>query len=78
MRTRRSVFVASTTTALGSNFSKNQSIFTFLLCWNRNVGVKGPGQMIAKMAWEQREENLVKALEQNDKEEPERREANKK
>jgi hypothetical protein len=38
------------------------SIFTFHLCWNRTTGVKGPGQMIAKMVWERREDNLVKTF----------------
>jgi hypothetical protein len=35
---------------------QQKSIFTFLLCWNRTTGgVKGPGQMIAQMVWEERE-----------------------
>jgi hypothetical protein len=42
---------------------QQKSIFTFLLGWNRaTAGVKGPGQMIAKMVWEWREDNLVKTL----------------
>jgi hypothetical protein len=43
---------------------QQKSIFTFLLLWNRTTGVKGPGQMIAQMVWEGREDNLVKTLEQ--------------
>jgi hypothetical protein len=51
---------------------QQESILTFLLCWNqRSGGVKGPGQMIAKMVWEGREENLLKTFDQNDEEEPE-------
>jgi hypothetical protein len=43
---------------------QQKSIVTFLLCWNQMAGgVKGPGQMIAKMVWEGREENLVKVFE---------------
>jgi hypothetical protein len=51
---------------------QQKSIFTFLLCWNRMTGgVKGPGQMIAHMVWEAREDNLVKTFEQtNEGEEP--------
>jgi hypothetical protein len=42
---------------------QQKSIFTFLLCWNQTTGgVKGPGQMIAKMVWEGREDNLVKTF----------------
>jgi hypothetical protein len=42
---------------------QQKSIFTFLLCWNQTAGgIKGPGQMIAKMVWERREDNLVKTL----------------
>jgi hypothetical protein len=41
---------------------QQKSIFTFLLCWNRVTGVKGPGQMIGKMAWERREDNLVESF----------------
>jgi hypothetical protein len=41
---------------------QRKSIFTFLLCWNRTTGVKGPGQMIAQMVWEGREDNLVQSL----------------
>jgi hypothetical protein len=39
---------------------QQKSIFSFLLCWNRTTGVKGPGQMIAQIVWEAREDNLVK------------------
>jgi hypothetical protein len=42
---------------------QQESIVTFLLCWNRVTGVKGPGQMIAQMVWEGREHNLVKIFE---------------
>jgi hypothetical protein len=38
------------------------SVFTFLMFWNRAVGIKGPGQMIGQMVWEQREQNLVKSF----------------
>jgi hypothetical protein len=51
---------------------QQKSIFTFLLCWNQTTGgVKGPGQMIAQMVWEQREDNLVTPFEESDGEEPE-------
>jgi TPR repeat protein len=51
---------------------QQKSIFTFLLCWNRTTtGVKGPGQMIAQMVWEGREENLVKTFEESGGGEPE-------
>jgi hypothetical protein len=37
---------------------QQKSIFTFLLFWNQTTGgVKGPGQMIAEMVWELREDN---------------------
>jgi hypothetical protein len=43
---------------------QQKSIFTFLLCWNRTSGgIKGPGQMIAQLVWNAREDNLVKTLE---------------
>jgi hypothetical protein len=48
---------------------QQKSIFTFLLFWNRTTGVKGPGQMIAQMVWEQREDNLVTSFEENNEEE---------
>jgi hypothetical protein len=52
---------------------QQKSILTFLLCWNRATGgVKGPGQMIAQMVWEEREENLLIPLEESDGE-PSRR-----
>jgi hypothetical protein len=44
---------------------QQESIFTFLLCWNRATGVKGPGQMIAQMVWDGREGNLVKRVEES-------------
>jgi hypothetical protein len=50
---------------------QQKSIFTFLLCWNRTTGIKGPGQMIAQMVWEQREDNLVKTMESSSEQEPE-------
>jgi hypothetical protein len=50
---------------------QQKSIFTFLWFWNRTVGVKGPGQMIAQLVWEEREDNLVKTFEESDGEEPE-------
>jgi hypothetical protein len=50
---------------------QQKSIFTFLLCWNRTMGVKPPGQMIAQMVWEGREDNLLKLFEESDEEEPE-------
>jgi hypothetical protein len=45
---------------------QQESIFTFLWCWNRTTGVKGPGQMIAEMVWEGRKDYLVKTFEEND------------
>jgi hypothetical protein len=43
---------------------QQESILTFLLCWNRATGgVQGPGQMIAQMVWEGREDNLVMEFE---------------
>jgi hypothetical protein len=51
---------------------QQKSIFTFLLCWNQTTrGVKGPGQMIARLVWNAREDNLVQAFGQNEGEEPE-------
>jgi hypothetical protein len=38
---------------------QQKSIFTFLLFWNQTVGIKGPGQMIGKMVWEEREFHQV-------------------
>jgi hypothetical protein len=51
---------------------QQKSIFTFLLFWNRTTGgIKGPGQMIAQMVWDGRENALVKTFEKRDgKEEP--------
>ena len=40
--------------------SQQKSIFTFLLCWNQTTGIKEPGQLIAQLVWEEREDNLVK------------------
>jgi hypothetical protein len=46
---------------------QQKSIFMFLLFWNRTTGgVKGPGQMVAEMVWEGREDNLVKLFEWKD------------
>jgi hypothetical protein len=43
---------------------QQKSIFAFLLFWNRTTGgIKGPGQMIAQMVWEEREDHLVKTFE---------------
>jgi hypothetical protein len=42
---------------------RQKSICTFLLCWNRSVGVKDVGHMIGKMVWEGREDNLLKGFE---------------
>jgi TPR repeat protein len=43
---------------------QQKSVVEFLLCWNRTTGgVKGPGQMIAQMVWEGREDNLLKEFE---------------
>jgi TPR repeat protein len=40
---------------------QQESIFAFLLCWNRATGtVKEVGVMVGKMVWEGREDNLVK------------------
>jgi TPR repeat protein len=50
---------------------QQKSIFTFLWFWNRTTGVEGPGQMIAQMVWEEREDNLMKRFEESDGEEPE-------
>jgi hypothetical protein len=41
---------------------QQESIFTFLLWWNQTTRVKGPGQMIAQMVWEGREDNLVQTF----------------
>jgi hypothetical protein len=50
---------------------QQKSIFAFLLCWNQSIGIKGPGQMIAQMVWEHREDNLVGTFEEIEGEEPE-------
>jgi hypothetical protein len=34
-------------------------------------GIKGPGQIIAQMVWEEREDHLVKPFEESGGEEPE-------
>jgi hypothetical protein len=50
---------------------QQKSIFTFLFFWNRTTGVKPPGQIIAQIVWEAREENLVKMFEESDGDKPE-------
>jgi hypothetical protein len=51
---------------------QQKSILTFLLCWNRTTGgVKGPGQLIAQMVWDGREDNLMKTFEESAGKEPE-------
>jgi hypothetical protein len=51
---------------------QQKSIFTFLWFWNRTTGVKGPGQMVAQMVWEEKKDNLVVPFDQNNGgEEPE-------
>jgi hypothetical protein len=51
---------------------QQKSILIFLWFWNQATRrVKGPGQMIAQMVWEQREENFVKSFGQSEGEEPE-------
>jgi hypothetical protein len=43
---------------------QQKSIFTFLLCWNQTTGgIKGPGQIVGKMVWDGREDNLLKGFE---------------
>jgi TPR repeat protein len=39
---------------------QQESICTFLLFWNRAVGVKDIGVVIGKKVWEERKENLIK------------------
>jgi TPR repeat protein len=41
---------------------QQKSIFTFLLCWIRTVGMKDVGSLIGQMVWEGREDNLVKCF----------------
>jgi hypothetical protein len=50
---------------------QQKSIFTFLLCWKQMGLSKDVGRMVAKRVWEEREDNLVYLLKQNDGEEPE-------
>jgi hypothetical protein len=45
---------------------QQKSIFTFLLCWKKMVGVKDLGLMIAKTVWEGKGVNLVKKFEKVD------------
>jgi hypothetical protein len=47
---------------------QQKSILTFLLCWNRTTGVKGPGQMIAQMVGEERSKNLMKEFDEENEE----------
>jgi hypothetical protein len=41
---------------------QQKSIVTFLLFWNQTVGIKDVGVVIGKMVWEEREDNLVKSI----------------
>jgi TPR repeat protein len=41
---------------------QQESIFTFLMCWKRTIGVMDVGQMIAEMVWEGRADNLLKTF----------------
>jgi hypothetical protein len=41
---------------------QQKSIFTFLWWWNQSLGIKDVGAMIGKLAWEQREDNLVQQV----------------
>merc|ERR1711991_129616 len=41
---------------------RQESIFLFLLFWNKTTGVKGPGRMIGQIVWEGRYDCLVKEL----------------
>jgi hypothetical protein len=50
---------------------QQESIFTFLLCWKRTTGIKGPGQMISQMIWDGRKDNPVQTFDQMGGEEPE-------
>jgi hypothetical protein len=44
---------------------QQKSIFTFLWFWNQTTGgVKGPGQMIAQVVWEERKNNLLRGFEE--------------
>jgi hypothetical protein len=43
---------------------QQKSIVTFLMFWNQTVGIKDVGAMIAKMVWEEREDNLIKPFEE--------------
>jgi TPR repeat protein len=38
---------------------QRKSILAFLWCWNQTYGVKDMGEKVAKMAWEEREDNLI-------------------
>jgi hypothetical protein len=44
---------------------QRESIFTFLLFWNRTVGVKDVGTLIGKMVWEEDQSVWVKRLWKN-------------
>jgi TPR repeat protein len=41
---------------------QRKSIFTFLWFGNQTTGVKGPGQIIGQMVWEQREDSFLKSI----------------
>jgi hypothetical protein len=43
---------------------QEKSVFTFLLCWNRVVGVKDVGGMVAQIVWEGRATNLLRKVEE--------------
>jgi TPR repeat protein len=50
---------------------QQKSIFTFLLCWNQTAGVKDVGVLIAQTVWEEREGSLLKAFDEENRQEPE-------
>jgi TPR repeat protein len=48
---------------------QQKSICTFLLCWNRTVGVYDAGFLIAQMVWEERAKNMLKLFEKENRQE---------
>ena len=48
---------------------QQEAIFLFLLFWNETTKVKGPGQMIGQMVWEERYDCLVKEFGEEESEE---------